>query len=789
MPSKEPFLAVSQPPHPLYRLFLRFDARVGSAFYEFFDALGRAWGAYDSFLARFKITGLRRVVVDTLDDAATFGLVAAIGLVTLALPPFSDTGDIWNRGRQYAVTLTDINGEIIGRRGVRQDDAVPLDEIPPHVIRAVLATEDARFFGHFGVDVFGTFRAMLANAQANDVVQGGSTLTQQLAKNLFLTPERSIKRKINEAFLALWIEARLTKPEILKMYLDRSYLGGGTYGVEAAAQFYFGKSIRDVTLSEAAVLAGLFKAPSKYAPHVNIDVARARANVVLYRMLDVGFISQGELFEAKRRPADVVSAANQYSPGYFLDWAYREALVLLDEKKLQGDYAIEVKTTVDLALQRHAQKVLDEMLDNEAPAYSAHQASLVSMAPDGALKAIVGGRDYEESQFNRATDALRQPGSSFKPFVYLAALMAGYTPDTVVWDSPVSIGSWAPKNYSLKYAGKTTLTTALARSFNSVPVRLMLDIGRKPIIDTAHLVGLKSNLLAVPSLPLGTNEVTLMDITTGYATFANGGRLAQPYSVLEMRRPNGEVIYTREGNVPPAPQVVPEQAIADLNHMLHEVVVRGTGRRAFLGFTPQAGKTGTNQSYRDAWYIGYTAHHVTGVWFGNDDFSEMKKVTGGLLPAEAWKRFMVEAEATKVAAALPGVPLDDSYAKYIAENQGKLDLPLLQTVAAGDAQQPGPQRGRANAIPSEVAVENPSEGQVGDVTVHQPKKKERSDAVVEVLQDMFGLFKSDPEPRKRSAQRSSNPFVNLFTPGSSGEERRAKRADTNTRRLKLLLDR
>ncbi len=779
-----------EPPHPLYRRFLRFDSAVGSAFYEFFDALGRAWGAYDSFLARFKVTGARRFVVDFLDDSATFGLIASIGLVILALPPFSDTGDIWNRGREYAVTLTDINGEIIGRRGIRQDDAVPLEDIPPHVIKAVLATEDARFFSHFGVDVFGTFRAMLANAQANDVVQGGSTLTQQLAKNLFLTPERSIKRKINEAFLALWIEARLSKPEILKMYLDRSYLGGGTYGVEAAAQFYFGKSIRDVTLSEAAVLAGLFKAPSKYAPHVNIDVARARANVVLYRMLDVGFISQGELFEAKRRPADVVNAANQYSPGYFLDFAYRETLAILDENKLAGDYVLEVKTTIDLSLQRHAQKVLDEMLDNEAPAFHARQASLVSMAPGGALKAIVGGRDYEESQFNRATDALRQPGSSFKPFVYLAALRAGYKPETVVWDSPVSIGSWSPKNYSLKYAGKTTLATALARSFNSVPVRLMLDIGRKPIIETAHLVGLKSNLLAVPSLALGTNEVTLMDITTAYATFANGGRLAEPFSVLEIRRPNGDMIYRRGERSDPAPQVVPEETIADLNYMMHEVVTRGTGRRSFLGFTPQAGKTGTNQGYRDAWYIGYTAHHVTGVWFGNDDFSEMNKVTGGLLPAEAWKRFMIEAEATKVAAALPGVPLDESYAKYIAENQGKLDLPLLQAAAPATAGE-GDGRPKSKSVrvhtPTVASGDNPNEGQVGEIAPQKQKRKR--DTVAGVFQDVFGLFNSEPKPKKREAQRSGGGFFNFFGPSSSKQERRAARASSNGTRLKSLFDR
>ena len=456
-----------KPPSPIIRSFHRFDSAVSSSVYEVGDSLRRAWAAYGSWLERFRIWGMRRVFVDLLDDMATFGLVFAIGLLVFALPPFSGTGDIWNRGRQYAITFTDMNGEIIGRRGVLQDDAIPLNEIPPHVIKAVLATEDSRFYSHFGVDIQGTFRAMLENARANEIVQGGSSITQQLAKNLFLTPERSIRRKVNEAFLALWIEARLSKNEILKMYLDRSYLGGGTYGVEAAAQFYFGKSIRDVTLSEAVMLAGLFKAPSKFAPHVNIETARARANVVLYRMLDVGFISQGELFEAKRRPAEVVSTANYYSPDYFLDWAYRETLKLLEEQGLQSDYVIEVKTTLDLNLHKAAQRIVHEMIDKEAPAYNVSQAALVSMQPDGAIKAVIGGRNYEDSQFNRATDALRQPGSAFKPFVYLAALLNGFTPKTVVYDSPVWIGNWSPQNYSRKYAGRTNLTTALARSFNS----------------------------------------------------------------------------------------------------------------------------------------------------------------------------------------------------------------------------------------------------------------------------------------------------------------------------------
>ncbi len=742
---------------------------MSSGLFEAWDGARRAWAAYASFLERFRIWGIKRIFVDLLDDAATFGLVFAIGLITFALPPFSGTDDVWNRNRQYAVTVTDINGEIVGRRGIRQDDAIPLEDIPPHVINAVLATEDARFYQHFGLDFQGTMRAMLANAKANDVVQGGSTLTQQLAKNLFLSPERTLRRKVHEAFLALWIEARLSKQEILKMYLDRSYLGGGNYGVEAAAQFYFGKSIRDVNLSEAAMLAGLFKAPSKFAPHVNIENAKGRAGVVLRRMLEVGSISQGEMFQAQRETANIINQSDFYSPDYFLDWVYREALQIIEQQNLQKDYVIEVKSTIDLRMQKAAQQIINDMLDTEAVRYRATQAALVTMEPDGAIKAIVGGRDYENSQFNRATDALRQPGSAFKPFVYLAALRNGFNPKTIVRDAPVTIGNWSPRNYSHRYAGRTTLTRALAKSYNTVPVRLMMQIGRKPIIETAHRVGIQSNLLSVPSLPLGTNEVTVLDLTTGYATFANGGRLSRPYAVLEMRRPNGDIIYERSRNTSGAKQVVSEEKISELNFMLNKVVTSGTGRRAQLGFTPQAGKTGTTQNYRDAWFIGFTAHYVTGVWYGNDDFTPTQRATGGSLPAMTWKRLMSEALKTKVATALPGIPLDGSYAKFISEKQGDIDLPLAPNTPLSESSVLQAARsGSADPGSEEVIIVRP------------PK---RSDAVVQVLQDMFSVFKSKPRRTTRQRSTSSN------QPSIFGSAKRSqKRARTNSKRLRKLLE-
>ncbi|MEP7172973.1 MAG: PBP1A family penicillin-binding protein [Aestuariivirga sp.] len=705
--------------NPIFRVFWAFDSLVSSSVFETWDALKRWGSAYSSFVYRFKVTGPRRFLVDVIDDCATFGMVFAFSLLAFALPPFSGLGDVWNKNREFAITFTDANGEIIGQRGIRQDDAIPLEEMPPTLIKAVLATEDARFFDHFGVDVIGTLRAIIQNARANSVVQGGSSLTQQVAKNLFLSPERTIQRKVHEAFLSLWIEARKSKQEILKLYLDRSYLGGGNYGVEAAAQFYFGKSIRDVNLSEAAMLAGLFKAPTKYAPHQNMEVAKARANVVLYRMLDAGFITQGELLQARRQAPPVIAQRNLDSPDWFLDWAYEQTIALLEEQHLLSDFVIEVKTTVDVKLQAAAQKILNDVIDTEGPGYHFAQMASVTMTPEGAVKAIVGGRNYENSQFNRATNAERQTGSAFKPFVYLAALLAGYTPDRMVVDAPISVGGWSPGNYSGKYGGRVTMTTALAKSYNSVPVRLMVDIGRPAIIKTTHAVGVQGELETWPPMVLGTSALTLMDVTTGYATFAGGGKLAEPYTILEIRRPNGDVIYDRAKFAKPQKQVVPEEKIAELNSMLKEVVKHGTARKADLGFAPQGGKTGTNQAYRDAWYVGFTAHNVTGVWVGNDDFTPMRQVTGGLIPAPAWKRIMEVAEAGEKPTSLAGIPLDDTYA--VAATEQAPDGALVP------------------------------DDETGIITIDTGSSPTNAEGVAVVLNDMFSLFEKK-KPAKKAAK-------------------------------------
>jgi penicillin-binding protein 1A len=683
----------------LTRYLWRFDGSISSTVFEVWDFLRRWGSAYSSFLYRFRLSGPRRLVIDILDDAATFAVLVSFGLLAYALPPFSGTGDVWNRGREYAVTFTDADGTIIGRRGIRQDDAIPLEDIPPQMIKAVLATEDARFFDHFGVDIIGTFRAILHNAKSDATLQGGSSLTQQVAKNLFLSPERTIRRKVHEAFLALWIEARLSKAEILKLYLDRSYLGGGNYGVEAASQYYFGKSVRDVTLPEAAMLAGLFKAPSKFAPHTNLEAARARANVVLYRMLDAGFITQGELLQARRQPASVITQTITDSPDWFLDKAYRDTIALLDQKHITGNFVLEVKTTIDMRLQSAMQQVINDELAADGETYHMSQGAALTMTPQGAIKAIVGGRDYETSQFNRATDALRQTGSAFKPFVYLAALMNGYHPDDTVVDGPVSVGNWAPRNYTGRYAGRTSLTNALAHSYNSVPVRLMLSIGRQSIIDTTHQAGIKGQLDNWAPMVLGTSALSLLDVTSGYATFAAGGVVPEPYTVLEIRKANGDLLYSRSGErLRPPHQAFPVEKIADLNSMLRAVVKQGTARRADLGFAPQGGKTGTNQSYRDAWYLGFTAHNVTGVWVGNDDFSPMNRVTGGLIPAPMWKKIMMVAEAGLAPEAIAGIPYDGSYAPVAA--------PATDDEAPPATGPDGTDQLVADALPSQPAADD-----------------------------------------------------------------------------------
>jgi len=612
------------------------DAWLDSSLFKLRSNLGRAYESFAGFLRRFRATGVRRWFAEIAGDTVNIALGAAILLLALALPAFEATKTDWRQQGDYSVTFLDRYGNEIGTRGIRQSNSVSLEEMPDHLIKAVLGTEDRRFFDHFGIDVFGTARALTANLRANAVIQGGSSLTQQLAKNLFLSNERTIERKIKEAFLALWIESNLTKPEILKLYLDRAYLGGGTFGVEAASEFYFGKSVKDVNLAEAAMLAGLFKAPTRYAPHVNLPAARARANEVLSNMVQANLMTEGQVIGARRKPADVIQQATSASPDYFLDWAYDQ----VKKAAPRGDRILTVRTTIDMNLEKAGEDSIESALRENGDRFNVHQSALVAMDPDGAVRAMVGGRDYGESQFNRATDALRQPGSSFKPIVYATALMNGFTPNSIVLDGPISIGNWSPKNYGGSYAGPVSLTNALTRSINTVAVRLAQAVGRDKIVDTAHRMGVTNELKITRSLPLGSSEVSVVDMASVYAVFANGGYKATPYAFTQIISSNGDILYDRRRDAPKPERVLEEKVVSGMNQMLSQVPLRGTGTRAKLAGIPTAGKTGTTNAYRDAWFDGFTGNYVASIWFGNDGYAPTRRMTGGTLPAMTWKRFM-----------------------------------------------------------------------------------------------------------------------------------------------------
>ncbi len=572
-----------------------------------------------------------------------------IVLLALAIPAFRETADEdWLKKSELAITFLDRYGNEVGSRGIKHNDSIPLDEFPDTLIKATLATEDRRFYEHFGIDLGGTFRALLANSRAGGVVQGGSSLTQQLAKNLFLSNERTIERKVKEAFLAIWLEARLTKNEILKLYLDRAYLGGGAFGVDAAAQFYFNKSARDLNLSESAMLAGLFKAPTKFAPHINLPAARARANIVLDNLVEAGFLTEGQVFGARRNPAIAMDRRDERSPNYYLDWAFDEMKKLVDTfPKSMSERVFLVRTALDVGLQKTAENAMENSLRQYGRDYHASQGAVVVADLDGAVRAMVGGRDYGASQFNRATDAMRQPGSSFKPYVYATALANGFKPTSVVVDAPICLGNWCPQNYGRSFSGSVTLTMAITRSINTIPVRLSVALGkgnakagRAMIIETARKFGLRTPLPDTPSLPIGADEVTVLDHTVAFATFPNEGKAVVPHAILEVRTATGEVVwrFDRDGKKPT--QVIKPEIARDMNMMLNSAAEQGTGRRAMLPGVRIAGKTGTTNAHCDAGFVGFTGNLVAGVWFGNDDYQSMQRMTGGSLPAMTWNAVM-----------------------------------------------------------------------------------------------------------------------------------------------------
>ncbi|MCX5572199.1 transglycosylase domain-containing protein [Kaistia nematophila] len=638
------------PKTPWLRL-IEIDAFIDSALYRIWTGLKDGAEALSRFARHFRMTGWRRAPFEILGDGLTMAAGGAVVMLTLALPAFDATKQDWLAQSDYSVTFLDRYGAEIGKRGVRHSESVPLEEMPDSLIKATLATEDRRFYTHFGIDIIGTARALMENLRNDAVRQGGSSITQQLAKNLFLSNERTLDRKIKEAFLALYLESNLSKHDILQLYLDRAYMGGGNFGAAAAAEFYFGKKVQDINLAEAAMLSGLYKAPARYAPHINLPAARARANDVLTNMVQAGFMTEGQVMGARRKPADVVRKAADTAPDYFLDWAF-------DEVKKQvpdGDRSLIVRSTVDMNLQKTADEAIEGALRDSGERYRVSQAAMVVAEPDGAVRAMVGGRDYGESQFNRATDALRQPGSSFKPFVYTTAIQHGYTPKSIVVDAPISIGNWSPKNYGGRYMGSIQLTTALIHSLNTVAVRLAGAVGRPAIIDLAHRMGITTNIINSKSLPLGATDVRVLDMTGAYAVFANGGMKATPYAFTQILNSQGEVVFDRKRDVPPPERVLDEKTVGMMNYMLGQVPERGTGRAAKLQGIKTAGKTGTTNAYRDAWFMGFTGNYVGGIWFGNDDFTSSNKMTGGSLPAQTWNRVMTYAHNGIELKPIPGI--------------------------------------------------------------------------------------------------------------------------------------
>ena len=687
------------PDRPGWRQRLRtylldLDARLDFGLFHSGRMAREAFERFRDFMDRFHVAGGRRwLVVEPLSELATMGAGGLLLALALAVPAFRETADEdWLKKSELAVVFLDRYGNEIGSRGIKHSNAVALADFPDHLIKAVLATEDRRFYDHFGIDIAGTARAMVTNARAGGVVQGGSSITQQLAKNLFLSNERTIERKVKEAFLALWLETRLTKNEIFKLYLDRAYMGGGAFGVDAAAQFYFGKSAREVNLAEAAMLAGLFKAPTKFAPHINLPAARGRANVVLDNLVEAGFMSEGQVFGARRNPAVAIDRRDEGAPGYYLDYAFDEMKKLVETPAFRNipDRAFVVRTAIDLGLQRTAEDSVETMIRQFGRDYHAKQAAVVVADLDGAVRAMVGGTDYNSSQFNRATDAYRQPGSSFKPYVYATALMNGFKPTSVIVDGPVCIGNWCPQNYGHSYSGSVTLVQAITRSINVVPVKLSIMLGgttgtegararagRKKIIQTARRMGIKAPLPDTPSLPIGADEVTLLEHTVAYATFPNQGKAVKPHAILEVRSGAGDTVWRFDRDESKKPtQAIPPQVASDMAMMMSKVVEEGTAKRAILDGIKSAGKTGTTNSYRDAWFVGYTGNFVCGVWYGNDDYSPLNRMTGGSLPAQTWHEIMAYAHQGIELKQIAGIGPNGAATGPIIERDGKGDAPI-----------------------------------------------------------------------------------------------------------------
>jgi len=580
---------------------------------------------------------------------ALWAIIAGIGMliwIGIHLPPIQS---LEIPKRPPSVLILGDNGATLATRGDMGGAAVPIGELPDYAPSAFVAIEDRRFYTHRGVDPWGIARAFVANALHRGTAQGGSTLTQQLAKNLFLTQERTLTRKLQEVVLALWLEHKYSKKEILELYLNRVYFGAGAYGIEGAAQRYFGKSARHLTLAEAAMLAGLVQAPSRLAPNHNPQGAERRAAIVLADMTELKMITPGAAKLALAHAAHAIKPPAAGSVNYVADWVMDAVNDLIGK----FDEDIVVDTTIDLVLQNAAEHALVDTLNQKGERLNIDEGALVAMTPDGVVRALVGGRDYGQSQFNRAVDAKRQPGSAFKPFVYLTALEHGLTPDSVRDDAPIAVKGWRPENFERQYLGPVTLRQALAESLNTVSVRLTLEVTPQAVVRTAYRLGIASILEPNASIALGTSEVSPVELVSAYAAFANGGLAVSPHVVERIRSADGKTLYARTQQV--LGRIVDARYIGMMNSMLHETMVSGTARAGSLPGWQAAGKTGTSQDFRDAWFIGYTSRLIAGIWLGNDDNTPTKHAVGGGLPVEIWSRFMRTALAGQAPTTLPGI--------------------------------------------------------------------------------------------------------------------------------------
>lgn len=573
--------------------------------------------------------------------AAIWLMIAVGGLVAWYARDLPSLETALEPTRRPSVSVLAADGSLLGTVGDFFGRAVRVDELPPALPQAVMAVEDRRFYSHFGVDPIGILRAAIVNVQAGAVVQGGSTITQQAAKNLFLSPERTFKRKVQELLLALWLESKFTKDQILSIYLNRAYFGAGAYGVDAASQKFFDRPVTRITTYQAAMLAGLLKAPSRYNPHSSPMLADQRTRFALARMVEAGFLTEAEADAAVRLGRTADQARHRVVVGrYFIDWISSRLADIRSAADRHRD--LTVRTTLDRRLQRIAETLVARFLDEQGAALQVEQTAVLATDLNGAVRAMVGGRDYRQSAFNRVTQAVRQPGSAFKPVVYAAGLESGLTPASTMVDAPLQLADWSPGNFSGQYRGEMTLRDALADSINTIAVRVGQHAQIRRVIDVARRLGISTDLTPTPSLALGSSGVTLLELTGAYTAFANGGIGVWPYGIESIHDSRGEVVFTRSGSG--AGRVLSPRHAAEMTGMLVHAVRSGTGRAARLD-RPIAGKTGTSQNFRDAWFVGYTADLVAGVWVGNDDDQPMKGVTGGGLPAQIWRAFMVDAEA------------------------------------------------------------------------------------------------------------------------------------------------